>query len=170
MNPVVTSKPFPLLSSTVRQLAAFVLVATLFITSACAQGPATPTTPSMDAKAALQPYLGKWRPTSYSEGLNIGSLSISENGLSVEVGGSLTYEVVRKTDEGIILRVTGRTPPNAFPSNALAFSLETHTITSFPPGGPTKTRQDLWIYWCSSLERLASGISKASCSKNGYMR
>jgi hypothetical protein len=180
MSPIVTSASFPLLSSTVSRLAAFVFAVTLFATTACAQGPAAPTNiaaksaESNATAAVLQPYLGKWRPTSYSEGLNIGSLTISVDGLSYEVGGaSVSYEVVRKTDEGVILRVTGRKPVDPSAAKAMAFSLETQTVDSFPPDGPTKTRQLLWIYRCGSIDSLVSGFAqatKATCSKNAYTR
>ena len=141
--------------------------------SACAQSSTAPATSSTatDAKAALQPYLGKWRPTSFSEQQNIGSLTISESSLSIEVGGaSVSYELERKTDEGIILRVTSRNPANAFPGlNALAFMVETETVTGPPPAGFTKTRELLSIcYLSGSLDRLASGIKK-TCG-NRYTR
>jgi spore coat protein U-like protein len=143
--------------------------------SACAQSPTAPATSSTatDAKAALQPYLGKWRPTSFGEQQNIGSLTISESSLSIEVGGaSVSYELERKTDDGVIVRVTDRKPDNAFPKvTYLAFLTEMQTVESFPPGGPTKTREQLWIcYWSGSLDRLASGIRKASCLRNSYTR
>lgn len=38
---------------------------------------ATEPKPEVASTTALKPYLGKWRPTSYREGLNIGSLTIS---------------------------------------------------------------------------------------------
>ena len=163
MNPVVTSKSFPLLSSTVRRLTAFVLVVTLFTTSACAQGPVTSTTtPSTDTKAALQPYLGKWRPTSFKRELNIGSITVTETGLSIESGGLVTYEFVKKTDEGTIVRITGRRPTNIHLDltqsdvTAFGFSLETQTLESFPPGGPSKTREMLRI--CYGLGSIESAV------------
>ena len=155
----------------------FGLAAFLFTASACAQDPTIPTASSTatDAKAALQPYLGKWRPTSYSEGLNIGSLTISVDGLSYEVGGaSVSYEVVRKTDEGVILRVTGYKPvshPRA--AKAMAFSLEMHTVKAVVPTDVTTTRQLLSIYSCGSVDSLTSGFAqgtKTTCSKNTYTR
>ena len=118
-----------------------VFVVMLSTASACAQSPTTPATSSTatNAKAALQPYLGKWRPTSYSEGLNIGSLTISVDGLSIETGSSLTYEFVKQTDEGVIVRVTGRKPANAFSGlKALAFLVETETVSGPPPAGVTR--------------------------------
>ena len=141
-----------------------IVAAILLMTSACAQRPTTPAASStgIDTKAALQPYLGKWRPTSYQEGLNIGSLTISVDGLSIETCSSLTYELVKQTDEGVIVRVTGRKPANAFPGlKALAFLVETETVTGPPPAGVTRTRELLWIcYLSGSLDRLASGIKK----------
>ncbi len=156
-----------------------ILVASLLCVGACATSPISSAhsettdkqSNQVSASEALRPYLGKWRPTSYSEGLNIGSLTITEKGLSLETGPSLTYEIVEQTDEGVLLHVTSSEPDDRFRGvKALAFSLEIHVIPSFPPGGPPKKRQDLWIYWCDGLGRLALGISKASCSKNGYMR
>jgi hypothetical protein len=121
---------------------------------------------------ALQPYLGKWRPTSYSEGLNIGSLTISEDSLSLEANGSsLSFVVEQQLDEGVIVRVTGRNPTNAFPKvTALGFSVRKETVTGPPPEGVTKARELLWIcYWSNSIDRLALEIKKASCG-NAYTR
>lgn len=159
---------------------ALILAASLFSTGACAQAPTTPpaggaeSAPRVVTPDVMRPYLGVWRPTSYSEGLNIGSLTISVDGLSYEVGGaSVNYKVVRQTDEGVILRVTDRKPVDPSAAKAMAFSLETQTVDSFPPGGPTKTRQLLWIYRCGSIDSLASGFAqatKATCSGNAYTR
>ena len=154
-----------------QDLIPLVFAAMLIAVSACAQGPTPPAT-SGNTTAALQPYLGKWRPTSFSEQQHIGSLTISESGLSIEVGdASVRYELERNTSEGVILRVTGRKPANAFPKvTFLAFFTEMQTVDSFPPGGPTKTRVLLWIcYWSGSLDQLASGIKKAQCG-NTYTR
>jgi len=125
-----------------------VLMVMLSTASACAQSPATQATSSTatDTKAALQPYLGKWRPTSFQRELNIGSLAITDNRLSMEFGGSVTYELVKKTDKGVIVRVTGRQPANTHPEvTAFGFSLETETVTGPPPARITKTREILRI-------------------------
>lgn len=144
------------------------LAVVLAATSACATEPM----PQSVASEALRPYLGKWRPTSYGEGLNIGSLTITETELSVEVGGaSLSYELERQTSEGVILRVTGRQPDHAFPGiAALAFSVKLETVTGPPPAGITKIRELLRIcYWSGSLDRLAVEVTKAPCG-NAYTR
>jgi len=163
---------FPVINSS--HLLTAIVAAMLLVTSACAQGPTSPAASGSAAatEAALRPYLGKWRPTSFSEQQNIGSLTISVDSLSIEVGSaSVSYEIEQKTIDGVIVRVTGRKPSDAFPNiKALAFSLETQTLTSSPPGGVTKTRELLRIcYWSGSIDRLASGIKKASCG-NTYTR
>lgn len=150
----------------------FGVVAFLFTVSACAQNPATSATPSIDTKAVLQPYLGKWRPTSFREEMNIVSLTITENTFSFEMDGpSVRFVVDRKIDEGVIVRVTDRKPSNAFPGlTALAFLTETQTLESFPPGGPSKIRELLRVcYWSGSIDQLVSGNKKALCG-NTYIR
>ncbi len=166
MNPALRFRSIQLLQVFARAL---ILAASLFSAGACAQT----STPSPSAKAKpktqlapadiLRPYLGRWRPTSYSEGLNIGSLTITEDRFSVEVTGwSVTFVVDRQTDEGVIVRVTDRKPDDAFPGlKALAFTVETETVKGPPPAGITKTRELLWVcYLSDSLDRLASGIKK----------
>jgi hypothetical protein len=129
----------------------------LISVSACAQSPAPLAPGSTDAKTALRPYLGTWRPTSFAEELKSGPLTISVDGLSLEMGPLLTYDVAEATDEGVILRVTSRKPANAFRTAA--------------PTGMTWTRESLRIcYWSGSLDRLvALGIKKAPCG-NTYIR
>ena len=147
-------------------------LATAFVVLAAPSALATEPLPQSVASEALRPYLGKWRPTSYSEGLNIGSLAITETGLSVEFGGaSLSYELERQTSDGVILRVTGRKPDHAFPGiAALAFSVKLETVTGPPPAGITKIRELLRIcYWSGSLDRLAVEVTKAPCG-NAYTR
>lgn len=149
---------------------ALILAVSLFPVGACAQTSTTlpaggaESAPPVVAADVMRPYLGKWRPTSYRTGLRIGSLTISDVGISNEVGESLAYEFVRQTAEGVILRVTRRKPDNSFfGAKALAFSLGTQTVESFPPGGPTKTRELLWICYRDNLDQLASIVMKASC-------
>jgi len=153
-----------------------VFVALLSMVGACAQTPAPPATSAAttttNAKVALQAYLGKWRPTSFSEQQNIGSLTISVDELSIEVGNaSVSYEIDKQTTDGVIVRVTGRKPSDAFPKiKALAFSLETQTVTNLAPGGATKTRELLRVcYLPSSLDGLALDTKKTSCG-NTYTR
>jgi hypothetical protein len=171
----VTSTLSPLLRSFIGLLA---ITASLLAVGVCAQisttSPKAETEPTPEAISSdiLRPYLGKWRPTSYSEGLNIGSLTISEDRLALEVGGaSVSYEIDRQIANGVFVRVTGRTPANAFPGlTALAFSVAMETVTGPPPGRVTKTRELLRIcYWSGSLDQLASKMSKTSCG-NAYTR
>lgn len=158
---------------------AFAFMILLFMTSACAQNPATSATSSLDTKSldtktVLQPYLGKWRPTSFSKELHMVSITITETGLSIEAGGSVTYEFVKKTDEGVIVRVIDRHATNPHlglthsHTTAFGFSLEMQTLDSFPPGGPSKTRELLLI--ChgsgdidSAVKRLISEMKTRRC-------
>lgn len=148
---------------------ALILAVSLFPVGACAQTLTTP--PAGGAGSAqpvvavdlMRPYLGKWRPTSYSEGLNIGSLTITEKGFSIEAtGASVTFVFERQTNEGIVVHVTGRKPVDAFPGlTNLAFMVERETVTGPPPANLVKTRELLWIcYLSGNLDRLASGIKK----------
>ncbi len=161
-------------------LAWLLSAALLFAASACAQEPKTPanaateSTRKVDAATILRPYLGKWRPTSYSKGLYMVSITITETGLSIETGGSVMYEFVKKTDEGVIVRVIDRHATNPHlglthsHTTAFGFSLEMQTLDSFPPGGPSKTRELLLI--ChgsgdidSAVKRLISEMKTKRC-------
>lgn len=153
---------------------AFAFMMLLFMTSACAQNPATSATSNLDTKTVLQPYLGKWRPTSFGKELHMASITITETGLSIETGGSVMYEFVKKTDEGVIVRVIDRHATNPHlglthsHTTAFGFSLEMQTLDPFPPGGPSKTRELLLI--ChgsgdidSAVKRLISEMKTKQC-------
>ena len=120
-------------------------------------------TSKFDATTILRPYLGKWRPTSYQEELNVGSLTITETEFSVEAtGASVTFVIERQTKEGVVVKVTGRKSADTFPRlTNLAFMVESETVTGPPPANLVKTRELLWIcYLSGNLDRLASGIKK----------
>ena len=135
---------------------------------------ATESDPQIAASEALRPYLGKWRPTSYGNGLYMVSITVTEAGLSIETGGSVTYEVVKKTDEGVIVRITDRHATNPHlglthsQTTAFGFSLGMQTLDSFPPGGPSKTRELLIICHGSgdidaAVKRLISEMKTGQC-------
>lgn len=170
MNSAVSSRVLRSLSELRRSLRS-VSAVFLISVSACAQAPATLTPASTDAKTALQPYLGTWRPTSFAEERKSGWLTISVDRLSLEIGPSVTYDVVEVTDEGVILRVTGREPADDFRGlTALAFSVKTETVTGPTPGAIPRRRELLRIcYWFDSLEWLASEMKRAPCG-NTYTR
>src|SRR3954453_3013859 len=103
VNPVVFSiRPF---NPPFRFYSIFgpVLAAAVFSATACADNSLVVVTSAEAASALsiLQPYLGKWRPTSGSEELNIGSLTIAADRLTLETGPSLIYEFVKQTDDGV---------------------------------------------------------------------
>lgn len=138
-----------------------VLAVSLLSVSACAQNSATlpkaeaePTARAISSEI-LRPYLGTWRPTSFSKELHMVSITITDTGLSIETGGSVAYEFVKKTDEGVIVRVTDRHATNPHldlthsHTTAFGLSLEMQTLDSFPPGGPSKTRELLRICYGS---------------------
>lgn len=146
------------------------LIALLFFTGACAQTSERPATEKI-----LQPYLGKWRPTSASKELYLVSITITETGVSIETGGSVTYELVKKTDEGVIVRVMDRHAVGPYYSDltksratVFGLSLGMHTQDSFPPGGPSKTRELLQICYesgdiDSAVKRLISEMKTGQC-------
>ncbi len=125
--------------------------------------------PASDAGKMLQPYLGTWRPTSFAEEMNVGSLTITASGLSIATGGSLTFQLMRREGEAVILRVTGQKPASASSPGALAFKLE-QQVRKNDVTGAESSRQLLWIYWCDHLEDLAAGLASSSCSRNRYVR
>ncbi len=103
------------------------------------------------------------------------SITITETGLSIETGGSVTYEFVKKTDEGVIVRVTDRHAPNSYHldlthphTTAFGFSVEKETVTGPPPKGITTTREILIICDASgdidsAVKRLISEMKTGRC-------
>ena len=135
---------------------------------------ATESDPQIAASEALRPYLGKWRPTSYGNGLYMVSITVTEAGLSIETGGSVTYEVVKKTDEGVIVRITDRHATNphlglTHPHTiAFGFVAEKKALTGPPPKGVTRTRDQFRICYGygdidSAVHELISEMKSGIC-------
>lgn len=147
------------------------LAALLLATVACAQEPSAPSATAGVSQEALRPFVGTWRPTSAAEERNIESITISTKEISVaaEKRQVLKFTLERQTDEGVILRVTGKSPGDQSSTRALALSLDTKTAAG-AQSGTKDSRQFIWIYWCSRLEQLSGQLDKSACSKNGYFR
>lgn len=145
------------------------LLAATFAVLAATSAYATEPVPQGAASEALRPYLGKWRPTSFRRELNIGSITVAETGFSYESGGSMTFEFVKKVEEGVIVRITGRQPANTHPEvTALGLSLETKTLTGPPPAGVTRQREELRICYGfgdidDATKQLVSDMKSGRC-------
>jgi len=122
------------------------------------------------AAEMLGPYLGRWRPTSFAEEMNVVSLTISATGLSVETGGAMTFTAVRQEARGVVLQITGREPPTSFAAyEAIGMTIEQRTYEG-PTHGEQRTQEFLWIYWCDRSDELSGSVEAWQCSHNRYRR
>lgn len=90
-------------------------VTLLFSIAACAQQPTASTDKNVTSAEVLQPYLGKWRPTSAAEARNVEAFTIAVDELSEEPSGAFVkYEVERRVGAAVIVRVTSTGPGDGF--------------------------------------------------------